>query len=118
MKLKELESWLSQCEDFDKPKVALEQYATSAHIAARMLYSAQEHIEGAIVCDLGSGCGILSIGSVMMGAGLVYGFEVDPDAIQIALSNVSEILADDDDESSSSASAIQFIQTRISTRKK
>lgn len=46
MKLKELESWLSQCEGFTNPKVALEQYATSAHIASRMLYSAQENIDG------------------------------------------------------------------------
>jgi len=46
MKLKELESWLSQCEGFSNPKIAYEQYATSPHIAARMIYAAQEHIDG------------------------------------------------------------------------
>jgi len=46
MKLKELECYLTQCDAFERPKVALEQYATSAHIAARMVYSAQELIEG------------------------------------------------------------------------
>jgi predicted RNA methylase len=46
MKLKELEGWLTQCDVFESPKVALEQYATSAHIASRMVYAAQENIEG------------------------------------------------------------------------
>ena len=46
MKLRELEKWLSQCDQFEDPKVVYEQYATSAHIAARMLYSAQDNIEG------------------------------------------------------------------------
>jgi len=46
MKLKEIESFLTQCDVFDQPKVALEQYATSAHIASRMVYAAKEFIEG------------------------------------------------------------------------
>lgn len=46
MKLKELESWLTRLDGFENPKVQLEQYATSSHVAARMLYSAQENIEG------------------------------------------------------------------------
>lgn len=47
----------------------------------------------------------------MLGADLVYGFEVDDDAIDIALSNIGEILNDDDDESPS----IQLIQCQIGT---
>ncbi len=46
MKLKELECFLSQCEHFTNPKIELEQYATSAHIAARMIYAAQDDIKG------------------------------------------------------------------------
>ena len=46
MKLKELESYLSQCEPFTKPKVELEQYPTTSHIASRMLYAAQDDIKG------------------------------------------------------------------------
>ena len=46
MKLRELERWLSQCDQFEDPKVVYEQYATSAHIAARMVYAAQDNIEG------------------------------------------------------------------------
>ncbi len=46
MKLKELESYLSQCEPFANPKVVLEQYATSAHIAARMIFAAQDKMQG------------------------------------------------------------------------
>jgi len=99
MKLKELENWLTRCDGFEKPKVQLEQYATSSHVAARMLYCAKENIEGGCVCDLGSGCGILSIGSVLVGAQYVCGIEVDPDAIEIAVQNCQEFF-DDEEESS------------------
>lgn len=62
------------------------------------------------MCDLGSGCGVLSIGSVMAGASLVCGFEIDPDATDIAVKNVHEILDDGDD-----ACAIEFIQGEVGT---
>ena len=42
MKLKHLESYLSNISRFQKPKWELEQYNTSAHIAARMLHVAHE----------------------------------------------------------------------------
>jgi len=63
---------------------------------------------GGTVCDLGSGCGVLSIGSVMAGASLVYGFEIDTDATKIAVKNVSEIL-DDEDE----GRVIEFVQGQV-----
>ncbi|CAG7828362.1 unnamed protein product [Allacma fusca] len=109
MKLKELESWLSQCDQFDKPKVVLEQYATSAHVAARMIYSAQENLTDAAVCDLGSGCGILSIGSILAGAAYVCGFEVDEDAIEIAIGNCDEMFDD-------SENPVNFVNTEIDIR--
>lgn len=39
MKLKELESYLQDVDGFEEPKIALEQYPTPPHIAARMLYT-------------------------------------------------------------------------------
>ena len=65
MKLKELESHLQQLDGFEEPKVHLEQYITSGHIASHMLYTMDqtfEDIENNVVADFGSGCGVLSIG--------------------------------------------------------
>lgn len=67
MKLKELESYLQQVEGFEEPKVHLEQYITSGHIASHMLYTMDQtfdDIENNIVADFGCGCGVLSIGTV------------------------------------------------------
>ena len=53
------------------PKRELEQYVTTPHLAARMLYTAESSfgdIDEKDVLDLGCGCAILSIASVMMGA--------------------------------------------------
>uniref|UniRef100_A0A671P849 Uncharacterized protein n=1 Tax=Sinocyclocheilus anshuiensis TaxID=1608454 RepID=A0A671P849_9TELE len=42
MKLKELESCLQQVDGFEEPKILLEQYPTSPHIAGNSLKSFQE----------------------------------------------------------------------------
>ena len=39
------------------------------------------------VADLGCGCGVLSIGSVMLGAAFVTGFDVDDDALAVFKDN-------------------------------
>lgn len=94
IQLRELEEYLQQLDGFDKPKILLEQYCTSAHIASRMLYTAQtqyDDIEGRTVADLGCGCGVLSLGAQMLGAGHVIGFEIDPDALEIQSRNCSDI---------------------------
>lgn len=92
MKLKELESILQDCEVFgmnfkkyikkhrkknwlsiqDEPKIQFEQYPTTPHLAARMLYTADtvyNDIEDKSIGDFGSGCGILSIAANILGAG-------------------------------------------------
>ncbi|KAJ8271023.1 hypothetical protein GJAV_G00121900 [Gymnothorax javanicus] len=84
MKLKELESCLQQVDVFDEPKVYLEQYPTSPHIAACMLYTIHntfDDIQDKLVADLGCGCGVLSIGAGMLDAGLCVGFDIDEDAL-------------------------------------
>lgn len=47
----------------------------------------------------------------MLGASVVYAFEIDNDAIEIALSNISEVLEDEDD----SNYPIQLIQCQVNT---
>lgn len=86
MKLKMLEEYLQGVDNFGKPKILLEQYATPSHIASCMLYTIQTKygdIENKFVADLGSGCGTLSIGSFLLGAQHTIGFEIDPDAVEV-----------------------------------
>uniref|UniRef100_A0A3B4B5S7 Methyltransferase-like protein 5 n=1 Tax=Periophthalmus magnuspinnatus TaxID=409849 RepID=A0A3B4B5S7_9GOBI len=93
MKLKELESCLQQVDTFETPKVFLEQYPTSPHIAACMLYtihSTFDDIEGKLVADLGCGCGVLSIGAAVLEAGFCVGFDIDHDALEIFRRNAEE----------------------------
>ncbi|XP_066543538.1 rRNA N(6)-adenosine-methyltransferase METTL5 [Amia ocellicauda] len=93
MKLKELESCLQQVDVFEDPKLLLEQYPTSPHIAARMLYTIHnsfDDIESRLVADLGCGCGVLSVGAAMLDAGLCVGFDIDEDALEIFSRNAEE----------------------------
>ncbi|KAF7248324.1 Methyltransferase-like protein 5 [Varanus komodoensis] len=93
LKLKELESNLQQVDDFENPKLMLEQYPTRPHIAACMLYTIHhtfDDIEDKIIADLGCGCGMLSIGSAMLGAGLCIGFDIDADALEVFNRNAEE----------------------------
>ena len=56
MKLKQLESYLSQVSGFDNPKVDLEQVSTDSHIASRMIFTAAntyDDIQGCIIGDFG-----------------------------------------------------------------
>uniref|UniRef100_A0A8C5WMT8 Methyltransferase-like protein 5 n=1 Tax=Leptobrachium leishanense TaxID=445787 RepID=A0A8C5WMT8_9ANUR len=93
MKLKELEGCLQQVDVFENPKLLLEQYPTRPHIAACMLYTIHNtfgDIEDKVVADLGCGCGVLSIGAAMLGAGMCLGFDVDRDALEIFKTNTEE----------------------------
>jgi len=97
MKLKKLEEFLQGVDDFETPKIQLEQYATPSHIAAHMIYHMQAgfgDVEGKIVADLGAGCGMLSIGAFILGAGHVIGFEIDESAIEVFRNNVEEMEID------------------------
>lgn len=71
MKLKQLESFLQQLETFPAPKVELEQYPTSPHLAAQLLFAAATVYDDIIdktVLDLGCGTGILGIGAQLLGS--------------------------------------------------
>ncbi|XP_033877396.2 rRNA N6-adenosine-methyltransferase METTL5-like [Acipenser ruthenus] len=93
MKLKELESCLQQVDVFEEPKLLLEQYPTRPHIAACMLYTIHntfDDIENKLVADLGCGCGVLSVGAAVLGAGLCVGFDIDKDALEIFSCNAEQ----------------------------
>ena len=93
LKLRQLETALHGVETFDEPKVLLEQYPTRPHIAACILHTIQTSYGGLddrIVADLGCGAGVLSIGARLLGARAVIGFDIDPDAIEVAKRNLEE----------------------------
>jgi len=96
MKLKRLEMTLQRVAGFSSPRPALEQYQTPAPLAARLLYHAlmKGDIEGKVVCDLGSGTGVLAIGAAILGAASVKGVDVDKKAIEIARANAELLDAD------------------------
>lgn len=125
LSLKQLESYLQDLDDFEQPKIELEQYATPPHIAAVILNTIDrtyDDLEGKFVADLGCGTGRLSIGSIICGAEMVVGFDVDGGAIEQALRNAADMLGsdnDDGDEDSKQVRAcekINFVQIDISAR--
>ncbi|ORX93497.1 S-adenosyl-L-methionine-dependent methyltransferase [Basidiobolus meristosporus CBS 931.73] len=95
MKLKQLEGYLQEVAVFDNPKIQFEQYPTTPHLAARMLYTAQnsyEDIEDKAVGDFGCGCGILRYILISMHSTKYnVGFDIDPDALAITQENCEEL---------------------------
>lgn len=112
MKLKELEGHLQQVEGFSEPKILLEQYPTRPHIAAPMIHtmaSTFDDIENRSILDLGCGCGVLSIGCVMLGAGCVTGVDIDPQALDTFQENLEDFDIDNVDLLNASAKDVDAI---------
>uniref|UniRef100_A0A2K5JYC2 Methyltransferase-like protein 5 n=1 Tax=Colobus angolensis palliatus TaxID=336983 RepID=A0A2K5JYC2_COLAP len=87
LRLKELEN----LDRFKKAKLLLKQYPTKLHIAACMLYAIHNpYDENEVFADLGCSCGMLSIGTAVLGARLCVGFDRDEDVLEIFNRNVEE----------------------------
>lgn len=82
---------LSQLKVFTEAKVSLEQYQTDSEIAASMLWNAS--LLGDLHCkkiiDLGSGTGILGLGTMLLGASEVQFIEIDEKALETCKKNHS-----------------------------
>lgn len=96
MKLRTLEMKLQQVAAIPDPDPGKEQYQTPATVAARLLFDAYlaGDIDGASVCDLGSGTGILAIGAALLGADQVTGYETEQRLIQVAEENAASLSVD------------------------
>jgi len=86
MKQRQLEILLEKIPKPTIPVPQLEQYMTTAPIAADIIFTAYQwgDIENKIVVDLGCGTGIFSVGAVKMGAKKVLGFDIDKNIIAVA----------------------------------
>ncbi|WP_328585455.1 METTL5 family protein [Methanofollis ethanolicus] len=89
---------LQKLSGFPAPKPALEQYATPATVAARLLHHAagEDAVEGKRVLDLGCGTGMLACGASLIGAGEVVGVDVDRAALRTAQANAALVGAEVD----------------------
>ena len=86
----DLERFLSRVVSQPSPKVELEQYTISEHIAANVLYIAAYSncdIVGKKVLDLGCGTGRFALGAAFLGAGQVVGIDIDRLAVKTASEN-------------------------------
>ncbi len=103
MRKKHLEMLLEQVSGFKTPKPEKEQYSTPASVAAELLHFA--FMKGDItdvVYDLGCGSGILAIGTKLLGAEKVIGFDDDRDILEIARANAKRLGVD-----------VEFVCSRI-----
>ncbi len=112
MRLKHLEASLSSLQrEFRSPKVQLEQYPTSPHLAACVVQLAIDHDDlgvGRSCLDLGCGTGMLMIAAALMDTDFVVGVDCDEDALEMARENMERVEVE---------SSIQLLQARIHTKR-
>jgi predicted RNA methylase len=60
-----------------------------------MAHTTFDDIEGKEVLDLGCGCGMLSIASILLGSSYNLGIDIDPDALSIFQNNVVDLFEDE-----------------------
>lgn len=91
MKLRRLEMLLEKVSGFSHPSPDREQYQTPPPLAARLLYTAflAGDITGLRILEPGCGTGILSIGAALLGAGEVFGVDIDQQALKTAEENAA-----------------------------
>lgn len=87
-----IERALADCRPFSDPRIDLEQYPTPADIAAHVVHLAglQGDLDRSVI-DLGTGTGILALGSILAGAHDVVGLEADAVALEIARKNARSL---------------------------
>lgn len=91
MKLKELESRLQIVNTFETPKLFLEQYITTAHLASQIVFNIDQlydDLKEKKICDLGCGTGMLSIACGFMESDYVLGIDIDGDALKTCQENI------------------------------
>ena len=86
-KFKKFVSFLSQIDEFEKPKIELEQYCTPHDITAglfEIIEVQDQNISGKKVADLCCGTCMYSIASTFFEPSEVVAIDIDDDALKIA----------------------------------
>jgi len=94
---RDLISIIQNTETYNNPKIEFEQYCINATCAVDLIYYAgfeNDDINNALVIDLGSGTGRLSIASAFLNANYVLSVDIDFDAIKILKRNVNSLELD------------------------
>ncbi len=84
---KRIKILISQLQGFKNPKLQLEQYETDGESVGFFLQRAWKDLVSAAVVDLGCGTGNLTFASVLAGARLAVGVDIDREALKIAIEN-------------------------------
>ena len=118
MKLKHLQSALSSVPtpQFTDPNITLEQYATSPELTSYIIYAALQNEDigyGRTVLDLGSGTGMLSIGSAIAGSSHVTLVDCDVDAMAIARDNIEAMGIGEFDEDDEEGCVVEYLLAKI-----
>ncbi|UMM23495.1 hypothetical protein L5515_004184 [Caenorhabditis briggsae] len=82
---------LDELEGFEKPKIKLEQYATSSELAVSMMEMIDETVglDGVKLVDIGCGCGMLmTTAATLYDLKSVVGIDIDEDALKICAKNL------------------------------
>ena len=107
MRARRLGMLLSSLEQTQFKSIELEQYSTDGDLAARWLmdiHSFGDLKEGCKVADLGSGNGIIGLGSLSLGASGAILVEADQMALEIARKNAEKM---------GFADSVQIIQSTL-----
>jgi len=93
---------LSKLDSFRDPQVNSEQYPTPSEIAAEVLWQAHmiDDFTRKVSVDLGSGTGILGLGSLILGAKQVFLVESESSAMEISKKNAEIVQKQCESESS------------------
>jgi putative methylase len=81
---------LSKLKTFDKPNIKLEQYSTDSEIAANIVWimHMKNQLKEKVIADFGSGCGILGLACLILGAKKVYFIDIDNNSLEIINENI------------------------------
>uniref|UniRef100_A0A914HEG0 Methyltransferase-like protein 5 n=1 Tax=Globodera rostochiensis TaxID=31243 RepID=A0A914HEG0_GLORO len=112
VKAKRLKSLLQEVDDFDNPRIELEQYITPLEISVALLQHVDElvSLDGCAVADLGCGTGRLLLGSAFLGAQISVGIDCCQNAILTAQNNIEKF----DFEESTSTTQLVLADVRES----
>lgn len=94
MRLYDLESALGDVSGFENPILELEQYSTSPHLGAQVIFtmhSTFDDVSGKLICDLGCGAGMLAIAAAILGAQFVVAVDIDECALSTAAQNARKM---------------------------